>query len=335
MATLVKELSGQRDFIAVVGDRAAPETRRRLEDAGARVETVRGLQRRPTAGTLRSLLRTIEEAEAEIVHVNVTDQGDSLLSLLATRLARKPSVATLHVVVPGRARWREALSAAALRQPNRVIAVSETVGRYLRAAGADAVVIRNGIPEPKPLPDARQQLGADSDAFVVGGVGRLHHQKGWDVLCHAASSIRERVPQADVVVIGEGGERARLNEIPACADVRFLGYRESASSLIPGFDVLVVPSRYEGFGLVAVEAMLMGVPVVASDTDSLPEVVGDCGILVAPGDPALLADAVASLAEARTVRTSLARRAQERARRMFSVERMAAETAALYDTVGA
>ena len=181
--------------------------------------------------------------------------------------------------------------------------------------------------------DARAELGVSAGEFVVGGVGRLHHSKGWDVLCSAAGYVRREVPRAVFVVVGEGSERERLEHLAAGAAVRLLGYRESARSLIAGFDVLVVPSRFEAFGRVAVEAMLAGVPVIASNVGGLPEVVDDCGILVSPDSPQMLARETIRLANDPTLRADLAMRGRRRARELFGIERMVRETLGTYDLV--
>jgi glycosyltransferase involved in cell wall biosynthesis len=102
---------------------------------------------------------------------------------------------------------------------------------------------------------------------------------------------------------------------------------------VHGFDVLAVPSRYEGFGLVAVEAMLSDVPVVASAVGGLPTVVGDAGVLVPPDDPVALADALLGLAADPAARRRLAERGRARALERFGIERMAQETLAVYRAV--
>ena len=330
-AVLVEALRGECEFVAILGDDAAAETRDRLERAGARVVLVRGAaRRRPGPAGVRHLRNAIHAASPALVHVSLSDQGDGLGALLAARLAGRPTVATLHIVVPGRALWRETFSRAALRVPRRVIAVSEAVAEYLRLRGISATVVANGLPETAPDPEAARLLGVGPADFVVGGVGRLHRQKGWDVLCRAADLVRAEVPRAAFVVIGDGAERERLAGSSECGSVRFLGYRESAGSLVSGFDVLVIPSRYEGFGLVAVEAMQAGVPVVATRAGGLAEVVGDCGELVPPEDAQALARAIVRLAREPDRRRELAERGRERARERFGVERMARETLAVY-----
>jgi glycosyltransferase involved in cell wall biosynthesis len=332
-STLVETLRGRCGFVAIVGDEAADETGRRLTDAGAELRIVRGLRRYPSIGAVLRLAKTLRAVDPALVHVNLSDQGDGLTALAAGWLARRPLVATLHLVIPGRSRWREAVSARALRTFRAVIGVSNSVGAYVEQRGGRARVVLNGLLPPAPVLDARDALGIAAPGLVVGGVGRLHEQKGWDVLCRAAPIVRRELPDTVFAVIGRGPEEARLGSMPECSDVRFLGYREHAASLLGAFDILAVPSRYEGLGLTPLEALFQGVPVVASNVEGLAEVLGDCAVLVPHDDPQALASGILRLASDADLRADLAERGRRRAEELFSAERMAEETLAVYRAV--
>ena len=333
LVMLVESLRDDYDFVAVVGDKAAAETERRLRGAGACISVVRGLRRRPTPHALHGLRRTLGTLAPDVLHVNATDQGDSLGPLALARRLHSPTVLTLHLVIPHRKRLREFVSQWACRRSDAAIGVSKAVGRYLDDAGANTVVVANGVAIPTVHGADRRSLGVGAEAFLVGGIGRLHDQKGWDVLCDAAAVVHDRIPTAEFVVVGNGPALSSLQRHSPCTHVRFVGYREDAASLLPLFDVAVVPSRYEGFGLAAAEAMLLGVPVVASRTGGLEEVVADSGILVPPGDAAALAAAIVELHDDRARRERLAAGGRARARSDFTVERMARETGAVYERV--
>jgi glycosyltransferase involved in cell wall biosynthesis len=330
LVVLAGGLAGSWECVALLPDRAPDESVRNLEGVGARVVRVPGLGRRPRPAVVLRLASELRREGPALVHANLTDQGDGLTALAASRLARVPLVATLHVVIPDRTRMREALSRRALGSGRALIAVSEATAAYARSHGLSPHVVRNGLPPPEPAEGARQALAAEA-GFLVGGVGRLSAQKGWDVLCRAARLVRRERADAIFVVVGDGEERAELTAEPGCGDVRFLGYRPQASSLLAGMDLLAMPSRFEGLPLVAIEAMHSGVPVVAARVGGVPEVLGECGVLVPPDDPRALADAILALALDEARRVELAGRARERARALFSPERMAAETAAVYE----
>src|SRR5204862_2099610 len=242
---------------------------------GIEPHILRGFRRRSTPLGFLRLCSTLLGLRRRVGHVSCTDQGGGLAPLLASRLLRRQVVATLLLISPGRARWREAISRRVLALADAVIAVSESVATYLRARGLASAVVHIGVDPPELRDDPRGELGLERDAFVVGGIGRLHEQKGWDVLCSAAQLVRQRIPDARFVVIGRGPEGPRLSKSPDCRGIEFVGYRDDAPSYLRAFDALAMPSRYEGFGMVAVEAMLAGVPVVASRVGGLPEVVGD------------------------------------------------------------
>lgn len=329
-AVLVEHLRGRCKFVALLGSDSAQETRTRLAQAGAEIQIIPGLRRRPSPAAVIRLLRMIRAVRPALVHVNLSDQGDGLGALAAGLLARRPLIATLHLVIPGRVGWREAISRRALRRFRVVITVSHAVGRYVRERDIPAVVVMNGLDPTPAAKDPRGELGLDGDGILVGGVGRLHEQKGWDVLCRAAPLVRRERPDATFAVIGGGGEGTSLSSIPECAEVRFLGYRRGAASLIPAFDILAVPSRYEGLGLTPLEALFQGVPVVASDIDGLAEVLGDCAVLVPPDDPEALAQAILRVASDAELRADLVKRGRERARLLFSADRMSQETSNVY-----
>jgi glycosyltransferase involved in cell wall biosynthesis len=158
--------------------------------------------------------------------------------------------------------------------------------------------------------------------FRVGYVGRIEDRKGVRVLLAALATL----PQMTLDLFGEGSGRADLEREVARTGlggrVRIRGFasHDELPELYRRFDALCVPSLptpewVEQFGRVAVEAMASGVPVVASDLGSLPEVVGDAGILVPPGDAAALAGALRALADDPALAARLATRGRERAAR--------------------
>jgi glycosyltransferase involved in cell wall biosynthesis len=147
--------------------------------------------------------------------------------------------------------------------------------------------------------EARRALGVSPGTKVIGTVARLDAQKSPGDLVRAIASLG----RTDVVVVwlGDGelrGQTERLIETMGLRDrFRLLGHRTDVADLLPGLDVFAMPSLYEGLPCAVVEAMICGVPVVATAVNSVPEIVlaGKTGILARPGDPVSLARAIAYL----------------------------------------
>ncbi|MEI3040644.1 MAG: glycosyltransferase family 4 protein [Victivallales bacterium] len=144
-------------------------------------------------------------------------------------------------------------------------------------------VIYNGVnPVPPPAPDylstLKHRWGLDGCSRIIGSVGRLDFQKGYDLLLSLLPELSARVPAGErwgIVIVGEGPEmeslRALAAKAPANLTVVLPGFLDSARQAVFLFDAFVMPSRYEGYGLVLAEAMTTGVPVVVNPVDSLPE----------------------------------------------------------------
>lgn len=173
---------------------------------------------------------------------------------------------------------------------------------------------------------------------IVLFVGRLTQEKGCDRLVAALAHVVGRYPHVRAEIIGDGPERNRLQSMAVSsgleARISFLGALPSSSlpARFQAASVCVVPSLYEGFGLVAVEAMACGRPVVVSDIPSLREIAanGEAALLVPPGDVAALAQAISGLLISPSARSSLSLRARSRAE-SYSWEAAAARYSELID----
>lgn len=176
--------------------------------------------------------------------------------------------------------------------------------------------------------------------FAIGVASRLFPKKGHDVVIGALADSLP--PDWHLYIGGDGPLRGDLQSLAARTlrpgSYSFLGFIEDIAGFMSACDVMVFPTTSgfgEGFGLAALEAMAVGVPVVASRLDSLPEVVedGETGILVDPGDPRALRDALQSLAEDEHRRECMGAAGRRRARTHFSIERMAEATVSAYGEV--
>jgi glycosyltransferase involved in cell wall biosynthesis len=172
---------------------------------------------------------------------------------------------------------------------------------------------------------------------VVGTVGRLAGQKAIDVLLEATPNLIASDPGTRVLIVGGGPDLAalesRAQRLGIADAVTFAGYRDDVELAYQAMDVFVLPSRHEGFGLVFVEAMAAGVPVVGTRVVGSVDAVrdGETGLLVAPGDPADLARAVLRLFSEPELRRRLVERGRAWVRRECSRDRMSARTERLYE----
>jgi glycosyltransferase involved in cell wall biosynthesis len=149
-----------------------------------------------------------------------------------------------------------------------------------------------------PAGTKRRELGVDPAAAVVGTVARLSAEKGVDVFLKGASLLASELPNVDFVVVGDGPDRedleAMAHELHLAGQLLFLGRRRDVPEILGAIDVLVVPSREESFGLVALEGVAAGVPTIASEVAGLREILGGVDLVkfVPPDDPQALAAAL-------------------------------------------
>lgn len=230
--------------------------------------------------------------------------------------------------------WIERLMAS---MTTRIITLTETGKRehiHFRIAAAEKFrVAHSGIDmaafsevDQHRRDALRKELGLSPDDIVIGSVGRLVPIKGHRYLIEAAPDVIKKMPRVKFVIVGDGVlknrlqkdiERRRLSE-----QFLFPGLRGDTRDLLSIFYILVHPSLYEGMGRVVAEAMALGKPVIASKTGGLPDVVGDAGLLVEPGDAKGLAEAIIALLDDKEKAKSLGEAGKERARRLFTMDSM-------------
>jgi glycosyltransferase involved in cell wall biosynthesis len=165
----------------------------------------------------------------------------------------------------------------------------------------------------------------ESDDFVGIAVGRLVPVKGYRYLIEAIGLVKKDTPHIRLVIAGEGSEREALEEQVHAGglqeNVLFLGLRRDIPEILSCGDLFLLSSLNEGFGLVLLEAMAMRLPIVATRVGGIPEVVVDgvTGILVAPANPAVMADAVLGMYRNRKWAKALGNAGYRRARSLFDI----------------
>lgn len=330
MLTQVRLLAGVSPEALIA---APPETLARLEDI------VPDPRRRLvlSAGQLVAGVRAgrwARQRGAALLHGH--GLARMLLFFVASRAARLPLVVTLHnLVAPLPAGQRRAASTL-LGGAARVIAVSEAVARSARQAGLVAEsrlrVVPNGveIARFRATPARRDGTGK----AVALCVARLSPEKGVDLLVEAMALAG--AAELFLRVAGDGPEEARLRErIRAsglCGRVELLGRRDDIPDLLASADLYCQPSRDEGLGMAALEAMASGLPVVATRVGGLPEVVqeGRTGLLVPSEDPAALAAALTALAADLSMARRMGAAGRARVEAQFTAEAMRQATARVY-----
>ena len=238
-----------------------------------------------------------------------------------------------------RALWRGLRGRWAARLCDELVSVSaDCAAKVSAACGRPVRAILNGAsPRPSDQDNAslRRELGVPADVPLIGAIGNLEARKGFCVLFKAFRILAARHPDARLVVIGASAEPEEEEALKAlacdpvlCGRAALAGHLPRAWRFAAAFDVCVVPSlRGESFGLLALDAMLAGRPVVASRVGGLPEIVEDSvtGLLVPPGDAAALAAALERALSDPELARRLGSAGRRRANELFSAQRMAAE----------
>jgi glycosyltransferase involved in cell wall biosynthesis len=227
------------------------------------------------------------------------------------------------------------------------IAVSEEVARSIGPRVHPTVrVIPNGVDGERLRADAlarsaaRAELGLPEDAMVVGVVGGITPKKGHGTLVAAAPRVAASIPSVRFAFVGiesDGGAvRAEVHAMELEDRVRFLGYRSNASRLMRAFDLVCLPSLFEGMPVAMLEAMAIGVPVVATAVGGVPEVAngGRAAMIVPPRDPTALSDALAQVLSDEPLRMRLTEAAGWRVGD-FDIERTTRATEDVYAELAA
>jgi glycosyltransferase involved in cell wall biosynthesis len=219
-----------------------------------------------------------------------------------------------------------------------VVAISDhdrtTLLRRRLCAPGKLRMIHNAYAEaPPPPPDDT----LPKDVVTVGFVGRLVDQKGCDDLITSVAALAAEGPPVHLIVVGDGPLRpaveARVRDLGLVGSVEFLGFRSDATALMAAMDIVVVPSLFEPFGIVALEAMIQSRPVVASAVGGLTETVEDgvTGRLVPPGNPQRLAEALRDLVRSPATRIRMGQAGRKRVLDRFSPSRTIAAYSKIYE----
>lgn len=295
------------------------------------------------------LSRFINSGGIDVVH---TDYSRDLFTLVPALKLARPTPLVLHKHVGTKNPKNLPVHPILYGRVDCAIAISEVIARNLvetHPLREDQVrLIHHGIdldrftPDPVRRHAVRAEMGVGENVPLVGIVGRLQKHKGHLEFLEVAKRVLPRHPEARFVVVGEAtrGEDEEANEIldrfqaAGLGDRMILtGYRDDVPDLLGAMDVFLFPTHAEAFGLVIVEAMAMGVPVVSSNCDGVPDIVeeGQTGYLVDPTNVEALTAAVELLLADPARRQDFGAAGRRRASEAFSLDGMCANMETLYD----
>jgi glycosyltransferase involved in cell wall biosynthesis len=336
---LIEQLDEHHEHLVIaMGD---GDLRAEFERAAGNVHVVGPSALRALADTTRIARRT----RPDIIHTNNTPM-DRLCGQMAATINRRPVLNTFHSLPTqheGRLGDVRRIVNRLLSRSRRVhySAVSNHVAKRYRQvldlAPNRVTVIHPGIDigrfaSPENPPDDLDRQAGDGIRFVA--VNRLTPPKNTALLVAAMAEVRRRIPDARLLIVGDGPERPAIEQAVADLDlhrsVQLVGQRNDVPEILNQCDIFVTATELEGFGMAPVEAMACGLPVIACDIPVFREFLDDSvGRLVSPDD---LASAMIELALDQPQRAKAAAAARVRAAE-FSIERYAAAVASTYEAL--
>jgi glycosyltransferase involved in cell wall biosynthesis len=323
---------------------------RQVQDLGIEVHVLQGSS---LPGRTSALARLVRRLRPAVVHTTIFESdvmgrlaaaGTGIPVLTSLVNTSYDAVRTLDPRVrPARLRWVKTIDAFTARHFTTWFhAISEAVKASAVAElriPADRVTVitrgrdprRMGEPGPDRRARARRHLGLGDADEVIVNVGRQEFQKGQEYLLEAADQVLRRRPAARFLIVGrEGNATPELKtlhaRLPTRDRISFLGHRDDVPELLCASDVFAFPSLFEGLGGALLEAMALGVPIVASRVPAVQEVLEDGmnGLLVEPRSASALADGVSTLLENAELRGAYARRARSAFVDRYTLDRIGA-----------
>lgn len=234
---------------------------------------------------------------------------------------------------------------------NRFIVVSDVLKHMLinnRGLPPDKVTrIFNGIEIDNYSPDVdgrarnkiREGFKISKGTILIGAVGRLVWQKGFEYLIQAIPGIQNEFSNIKVLIVGDGPLNNKLKAQSLKLNVQnhliFTGFRNDIKEVLSAIDILVIPSLLEGFPMITLEAMAMAKPLIATEIDGIKEQIidGDSGILIPPCNPKAIAGAVIKLTHDKELAVKMGKKARRKVVAEFSVIKMVAETEKVYQSL--
>lgn len=299
------------------------------------------------ATVIRQVMEAIVRYRAAVVHTH--EVRSDVIGLICAKRSRIRLVTTTHGWIANnwKGRLYTALDKIVVRLFDRVVVVSQRMKTQLRRWGvptAKIEVVPNSLMVDEYRPNrnnqrVRREWGVTTDEIVVACIGRLSPEKGLDVFLRAAAGVLRERSNVRFILIGVGPEEQALRELVAelgiAAHVIFAGYRKDMKQVYDSTDLVVQSSYTEGMPNVILEALLMEVPVVATNVGGTPEVVehGRHGILIEPGSPGRLAEEILRFIHDRPRFQAMARAGRLRVAHEFDSRKRIERMAHIYNAI--
>lgn len=289
------------------------------------------------------IARIVRSGRFDVVHMHAAHAHT--LGLLACAFNSAPKcIVSRRVVFPIK---EGPFGLARLKYLTRIdgyIAVCGEAKKVLTSAGVDPAkvrVVHSGVVPPSVIEgkSVRAEFGIGPPEKLVGTVGELVDAKGQTFLVEAVPLVLEKIPTAKFMIVGGGKLESELRSqalrLGFAEFFVFAGFRNDVGNCLDALDLFVLPSIMEGLNNSIIEAMMMEKPVVATSVGGIPEIVkhGETGLLVPPGDPASLAEAIVELLDNSEKAKALAAAGREFAMKDLTAERMVEGTIAVYEDI--
>ena len=294
---------------------------------------------------IRALRKIVQAERVDLIHAHLL--GSNVYGALLALICRKPMIATFHgaVDVADNERFLKAKFFLISHGASKIVCVSERLEKELaersRLPCKKIKLIHNGV-APSPVQrqgtdGLREELGLPNTAILVVSIGNIRPAKGYEYLVSAAVAFAKTDPDVHFVVVGHQ-KTALFNQLMAqVADadnpprLHWLGFREDVADILGQADIFLLPSVSEGFSISTVEAMMAGVPVIATRSGGPEELIADgkTGVLIPTRDPQAIVEAVSKLKDPE-MRHRLRDNARKEALRKFSLSAMLDEYNGLY-----
>ena len=342
---LARRLDPQRFCVHVAALRGGAFAER-LREAGIGV-TVLDVRNKLDISVLARLAKVLRRGKFDLLHTHLFHAD--LAGRLAARLAGVPRlVHTVHVAEARFRPWQYAWACMTASWCGRIVCVSHAVrdhhARKSHLSRRRYEVIYNGIDadayraDPQRREELRRRWCVGESEILVAFVGRLNYQKNLPMLLDAMGRIRRGRNDIRLIVAGDGPESSVLDKFirkNASAGVVRLGRTDDVPGVLCASDIFAMPSRWEGFGLAAAEAMSAELAVVVTKVPGLTEVIedGKSGLLIDSGDTDALKAAICQLADDRDRRIRLGQAGRRRVKENFSMEMNIKSHERLYESL--